>query len=43
VDYRSGAQTSWTRWGSTCCDTKWRLILHEKIGLVVYRFFGYAD
>lgn len=43
VDFRTGVETSWTNWGVGCCDSKWRLLLHERVGLIKYQFLSYSD
>jgi uncharacterized SAM-binding protein YcdF (DUF218 family) len=43
VDFRTGEQTPWTQWGNGCCDTKWRLLLHETIGMLAHRLRGASE
>ncbi len=43
VDFRTGFETSWTKWGGGCCESKWRLLAHEHIGMIKYKFLGFSD
>lgn len=40
VDYRTGNATPWTEYSLAEGARKWHLLLHEVLGLLVYRFSG---
>lgn len=40
VDYRAGQHTPWTRYSLVAGARKWHLVLHEHLGLWVYRLSG---
>lgn len=42
VDFRSGAKTPWTQYSMDQGVKKWRLALHEMLGLLAYRLAGRA-
>lgn len=42
VDFRAGANTPWTQYSMDQGVKKWRLALHELIGLLAYRLSGRA-
>lgn len=42
VDFRSGASTPWTQYSMDQGVKKWRLALHEMLGLLAYRLAGRA-
>jgi uncharacterized SAM-binding protein YcdF (DUF218 family) len=40
VDYRTGNATPWTEYSLAEGARKWHLLLHEALGLLVYRLSG---
>jgi len=42
VDFRSGLKTPWTQYTMDQGVKKWRLVLHEMLGLIAYRLAGRA-
>lgn len=42
VDYRAGSQTPWSRYSMDQGVRKWRILIHEWIGLLLYRWSGQA-
>jgi uncharacterized SAM-binding protein YcdF (DUF218 family) len=42
VDFRAGHATPWTQYSMDLGDKKWRIALHEWIGLWIYRLTGRA-
>lgn len=42
VDFRTGIQTPWTQYSLTEGARKWHMVLHELLGLLMYRLAGRA-
>ena len=42
VDYRTGTRTPWTEYSLVDSLRRWRIALHEWVGLLAYRLAGRA-